>query len=143
MYVIDASVLVADARPSEAAHIEAYTFLTRLLTDEQSAYVPIIALAEVAAAISRGVGDPDLAQRLAERLQKLQMYQFVAVDEALGQSAATIAAQSKIRGCDAVYVALAERHSVPLITLDRQQRERAPAHVIARTPAEELANMGI
>ncbi len=141
MYVIDASVLVADARPSEASHIEAYTFLTRLLTEKQSAYLPIIALAEVSAAISRGAGDPDLAQQLVSRLQKLRMYHFVAIDETLGQSAAVIAAQSKIRGCDAVYVALAERHKAILITLDRQQMERAPAHVIVRTPTEELTNM--
>ncbi len=50
--------------------------------------------------------------------------------------------QSKIRGCDAVYVALAECHLTTLITLDRQQMERAPAHVSARTLAKELANMG-
>jgi predicted nucleic acid-binding protein len=142
MYVIDASILVADARPSETSHIEAYTFLTRLLTRNESVYVPIIALAEVAAAISRGAGDSALAQQWVNRLQKLRMYHFVAVDETLGQSAAVIAAQSKIRGCDAVYVALAERHQATLITLDRQQMKRVPAPIIARTPAEELANMG-
>jgi len=39
-------------------------------------------------------------------------------------------------------VALAQQRDAALITLDRQQRERLPPDVVARTPAEELAGVG-
>ena len=55
--------------------------------------------------------------------------------------AAELAAQQQIRGCDAVYVALARQRGAVLITLDRQQRDRVPPDVVARTPAQELAEM--
>jgi len=55
--------------------------------------------------------------------------------------AAEIAAQYQIRSCDAVYVALAQERGAILITLDRQQRERVPAFIVARSPAEELGRM--
>ena len=63
----------------------------------------------------------------------------VAVDVALGDLTAEIAAKQRIRGCDAVYVALAYVEQAVLVTLDGQQRERAPAGVIACTPAQALA----
>ncbi len=65
--------------------------------------------------------------------------QRVAVDVALGDLAAEIAAKQRIRGCDAVYVALAYTEQAVLITLDGQQRERAPSAVPAHTPAQTLA----
>lgn len=60
----------------------------------------------------------------------------------LGHLAAELAAQHQIRGCDAIYVALAQQRGATLITLDNQQRQRVPPNVVARTPAEELAALG-
>ena len=141
MYVIDASVHVADARPSEPHHREAHALLTRVAVEGWMVYLPTIALAEIAAAISRGTGQPGLARRFIGTLRRIPHFQFVPVDDALGDLAAELAAQHQIRGCDAIYVALAQHQNATLITLDRQQRERVPPHVIARTPAEELAEI--
>jgi predicted nucleic acid-binding protein len=143
MYVIDASVLVADARPSEPSHSEAHTLLIHLRTEEGVVYLPTIVLAEVAAAISRGTGDSSVAERWVTRLEQLSLFHFVSVDKKLGQLAAKVAAEYQTRGCDAVYVTLAKQHGVTLITLNRQQRERVPDDLVARTPAEELADLGL
>ncbi len=142
MYVIDASVHVADARPKEPHHVQAHTLLTRLAAEGRLVYLPTIVLAEVAAAISRGTGQSGLAQRLVAALWRVPHFEYVSVDDTLGQLAAELAAQYQIRGCDAVYVALARQRGATLVTLDRQQRDRAPSDVIARTPAEELAQIG-
>jgi predicted nucleic acid-binding protein len=56
------------------------------------------------------------------------------VSEALAARAAKIAARQKIRGCDAVYVALAEQPEMELVTLDRQQLERGVEVVATRSP---------
>lgn len=141
MYVIDASVHVADARPQELHHADARALLARVAADDIQVYLPEIVLAEIAAAISRGTGRVDLAQALAGALRRVPQFQFVPVDSTLGDLAAEIAARYQIRGCDAVYVALAQQRDVPLITLDRQQRERVPPYVVARSPAEELARL--
>ena len=99
-------------------------------------------LPKIAAALARGAGDPE---RWHAR-QSAAVYGTASgrphrtpVDEALGALAAEIAAEQRIRGCDAVYVALAYAEQAVLITLDDQQRERAPSSVTARTPAQALA----
>jgi predicted nucleic acid-binding protein len=137
--VIDASVHVADARPQEPHHAEAGALLARLAAEGSSVYLPEITLAKVAAAISPGAGLPSVAQRWVAALRRVPHFRFVPVDAALGDLAAWISAQYVIRGCDAVYVVLAQQRGGTLITLDRQQRERVPPQVVALTPAEELA----
>jgi predicted nucleic acid-binding protein len=141
MYVIDASVHVADARPQEPHHAEARALLAHVAAENRQVFLPEVVLAEIAAAISRGTGQVVLALRLARALRRVPHFQFVTVEHALGDLAAEIAARYQIRGCDAVYVALAQQRGAILITLDRQQRERVPPNIVAHGPAEELARM--
>lgn len=142
MYVIDASVHVADIRPAEPHHTEARSFLRQVAVETSPVYLPVIVLAEVAAAISRGTRDPALARRLTAVLQRVPHFEFVPISADLGRLAAALASDYGIRGCDAVYVALARERGARLITLDRQQRDRVPPDVIARSPGEELSAIG-
>jgi predicted nucleic acid-binding protein len=138
-FVVDASVLIAAVLPNEPFHADAKAFMRRLMDVGAYVYLPSIAFAEVAAAIARGAGDEQLALAVvAEYNMRPDLYR-IAVDLALGDLATDIAARQRIRGCDAVYVALAHREQAILITLDSQQRERAPSSVTARTPAPALA----
>lgn len=138
MFVVDASVYIADVRPSEPHHAEARAFLDHVRQSGEEVYSPIIVLAEVAAGIVRGTGRPSLARRLTALLQHVPNFTFVPVDGSLGQMAAEVAASHQIRGCDAVYVALAQRLNASLVTLDVEQRRRTPAVVAAQTPAAAL-----
>jgi predicted nucleic acid-binding protein len=137
-FVLDASVLVAAALPNEPFHADAKALMQRLMV-EQATLLPAIAPAEVAAAIARGAGDERLALAVVAEYGMRPDLQRVPVDVTLGDLAAEIAAKQRIRGCDAVYVALAYAQQAVLITLDGQQRERAPLAIPARTPAQALA----
>lgn len=55
--------------------------------------------------------------------------------------AAEIAGDYALRGADAIYVAVAQRHGTTLVSLDREQRERAAPVVATATPAEALASL--
>lgn len=139
MLVVDASVLIADMRPSEPYHREARAVLDRIRSGIEPAHSPVIALAEVAGGISRATGRPDLARRLTDLLRRTQGITFLPVDEILGSLAAETAAVHQVRGCDAVYIALAQQLGAILVTLDGAQRERVPSGVVATTPAQALA----
>lgn len=140
-FVLDASVLVAGIRPGEPFYAEARTALEALTRQSANLYVPTIVLAEVAAAIARGSGNASQAAQEVDLVRKMTGMQIVAVDGPLGDRAASVAALQRIRGCDAVYVALAEQRAAILITLDNEQRLRAPATVQAQTPREILAQL--
>lgn len=134
--VLDASVLVARLRVAEPGYPESALALRRMVAGGARLIVPGLALAEVAAALARGVDDTRLARRAIDDIERLPGLRIVAVDMRLGRIAAAVAMRQRLRGCDAVYVALARVAQAVLVTLDRDQIERSPAGVVVRTPAQ-------
>jgi predicted nucleic acid-binding protein len=139
MVVIDASVYVSRMHRQEANHLESVRLLRVVAARRVPVVCPEILFPEVAAAVARGLDDTELGYRAAAHLRTLPGHRFVAVDRALSGLAARLAAGCRLRGCDAIYVALAQREGARLITWDEGQRERAVAVVETLTPGEALA----
>jgi predicted nucleic acid-binding protein len=136
MAVIDASVYVTLMNAHEAAHDSSWAWFEQAKRSGEAIRAPAILIVEVAAAFSRGLGDPALAHQVVRQLLRTRTIELAPVTVELAERAAAIAADCGIRGKDAVYVALAEQSAEPLITLDRQQLERG--RVVAAT-GEPLA----
>jgi len=139
--VLDTSVLVGGLRPGEPSYAASRALLEMLVQQRAALFLPSIALPEAAAAIVRGSGSDRQAREDVALILQLPGLVVVSVDVTLATQAADLAASQRIRGCDAVYVALARSLGAILITLDRQQRERTPSSVTAFAPAEALAEL--
>ncbi len=136
--VLDASGWVAALIKKEQHHAESALFLSRLVQDRRTAFVPNFVLAEVAGAIARQSRDTAHAEtglRFMRTQDWLSIHPFT---ESQGETAAAIAAQQFLRGADAVYVALARQLGTPLVTWDKELLERAAAVVSTLTPSEWL-----
>jgi predicted nucleic acid-binding protein len=139
MVVIDASVYVSRVQRQEVHHLASVRLLETVAARGVVVVCPEILVPEVAAALARGVDDTEMAWRAAAHLRTLPGHRFVGVDRALSDLAARLAAGCRLRGCDAIYAALAQREGARLITWDEQQRGRAATIVDTLTPAEALA----
>jgi hypothetical protein len=82
---------------------------------------------ERAPATSGGIsaGDGRLARRAVRQILRLPALRLAILDAELAERAAGLAADRALREADAVYVALAARLGLPLVTLDRERRRRA------------------
>ena len=134
MAVIDASVYVALINPHEKDHASSWAWFEHNQAAHEPIAAPAILLAEVAAALGRGTGDSVLTQRVVQQLKHSGVIDLIPVTLALAERAAIIAADHRIHGCDAVYVALADQLGDCLVTLDQQQLERSAAIVATRAP---------
>ena len=134
MAVIDASVYIALINAQEEDHASSWAWFEQAKAAQEPIVAPVIQVAEVAAALSRGVGDLALAHRAVEQLKHSGAIELTPVTLAMAERAATIAANYRIPGCDAVYVAMADQLGDCLITLDRQQLERGASIVVTREP---------
>jgi len=139
VYTIDASVFLNAFNPYEVGHEESQRLLAQLQEQAIPVIVPTLLLPEVAAAVSRGREDEDLAREFAAALSRLPHLVLIPLDMALAQQAADVAARYRLRGSDAVYAAVALRFGSTLVTLDREQRERVTEVLTARYPTEVLA----
>ena len=124
MAVIDASVYIAVVNAHEESHERCVRWLQQAVAEELPLWGPSIMLTEVAAALARGLQDPSKTMGAVALLRNSKVIRLQQVSVALAERAAQIAADQKIRGCDAVYVALAAQLDQPLVTLDRQQYAR-------------------
>ena len=138
-YTVDASVFLNAFNPYEAGHEESHRLLTRLQERATPIIVPNLLLPEVAAAVSRGREDDELAREFAAALGRLPHLMLIPLDTTLAQQAVDVAARYRLRGSDAVYAAVALRFGSTLVTLDREQRERVADALPACHPAEILA----
>ena len=93
-------------------------------------------LVEIAGAVARRTGLSDLGADVIERLLDLDLMKLHQVDQPAAVRAAEIAADLKIADPDALYVELADRLNVALVSWDSELRIRAGEFVDVWTPEE-------
>ncbi len=140
-YTVDASVFLNAFNPYEAGHAESNRLLALMQEKAEPVIVPSLLLPELAGAIARGRHDASLARRFTEALSRLPHLVVVPLDAVLARQAMEVAAGHALRGSDAVYIAVALRFGSTLVTLDREQRERAAGLISIFWPAEALAGL--
>jgi predicted nucleic acid-binding protein len=131
---IDASVFVSAFTPSEPEHPASKALMRNVQETKTAIIVPTLVIPEIAAAISRGQGKPDLGYSFAQEVSQLPNVTLVSLDEGLADIASEIAARYRLRGSDAVYAAVARRYSTELVTLDREHLERLDKVIKVRKP---------
>ena len=141
MYTVDASVFIRDTDPTDPDHEICRMFLEALDAGSIPVIVPNLLLAEVAASVSRTRRDPIRARIAASAIAAFTHIRLVTIDDALAQIAAELAADRALRGADALYAAVALQYGCTLVSLDREQRERAAPVTPTQTPAEALADL--
>jgi predicted nucleic acid-binding protein len=134
MTVVDASVWVSVFLPQDVHHKAVRRWLEDRLAAEGALVSPVLLLSEVGGAIARQTRSPETAARALAFIEKVPGLRLVPVDHRLGRAAADLAVRLRIRGADALYVAVAAHLKLPLVTLDAEQRDRAKGVVEVRTP---------
>lgn len=141
MYVVDASVWVSSLFQTDVTHEASLRWLQGTVQRREFIFAPALLLPEVGGAIARRSGVPAVGIQALDRLQGFLSLRTVPLDLELAQKSARLAANLRLRGADAVNVALARRLGMPLVTWDGEQRERARSAVrVIRTmtPTEAL-----
>jgi len=133
---IDASVFVSAARPSEKLYPMSYRFLQKV--KGLKVFCPTLILAECGAAIARPTGDSALSKKLVSLVEHFPGMNHVPLDQRLASRAAEMAIEYRLRGADAVYVAVAEVFDAALISWDEEMLQRSPEFVPTMSPEEWL-----
>jgi len=130
---IDASVFVSAFTPTEPAYQASKSFMLNV-HESVPIIVPMLVLAEISAALSRGQGKPELGKAFVQELRNFPNTTFIDINETVANLAVDIAADNRLRGSDAVYAAVALRFGTELITLDKEQLDRLPKDLFVRAP---------
>lgn len=123
--VVDASVWVAAADPTEVSHLSAHRLLLELAARRITILVPSLLRVEVACALRRRLGDGNGAVAQVRTFLDAPFVIEVPLDRERADAAMSVGVEQRLSGADAVYSALARSEDAVLITLDRELLERA------------------
>ena len=137
-YTIDASVFVNAFNPHEKGHAESLQLLATIQERGDPVIVPTLLIAEMASAVARASDDSVGAIQYANATAALPHLTLVPLTPAMARQAAQLAATHRLRGADAVYLAVARRYATTLVSRDDEQRTRGSAVVPCQTPEEAL-----
>jgi predicted nucleic acid-binding protein len=76
----------------------------------------------------------EIAERAVDRLLAIPTIRLVTIDHNLGTQASQIAAHYRLRGADALYVAVEAELVIPLVSWDPEQLTRAAPLIANLTP---------
>ena len=138
MLTVDANVFISAASTAEARHQVSRAFFARTFALSVSLYCPALLLPEVAAGIARPTGRVGFATRTVDGIRCLPDLSLVLLDENRAGLATDVAITYRLRGADAVYVAVAQEYGTTLITWDQELLTRGVAAVPTQTPTDWL-----
>ena len=136
-FTIDASVFVNAFNPHERGHAESLRAITTIHERGDPIIVPALLIPEVASALARVSGASAAALEYARAIAALPHLSVIALTAVTAHHAAELAAMHRLRGADAVYVAVARRYGTTVVTRDEEQEARGSA-VVACVPPEEV-----
>jgi len=121
--VLDASVAVSALRANDANHTRAAAYLAPLLQGIDAIVVPAIFDVEVVATLVRAGYRPVDARRAADLF--VSRARLVTLGPRAARAASNTASRTRLRTGDALYVWVAEREDLPLVTFDAEILARA------------------
>ena len=136
VYVVDASVWVSRFVPGDEHHLLSRSWFAALVTEGDKVVSPALLLPELAGAIARRTGSADLAIRAVELVQEYPIVRLVPIDALVAEVAARLAGELRLRGADAVYLAVAYQLGIPLITWDHEQLAKGVRVATVLTPEQ-------
>jgi predicted nucleic acid-binding protein len=133
--VLDASVWISSLKTADVTHVISRQWIAAWMGTGERIYVPRLFLTEVGGAVARTAQSPDLGRKAIDDVIGNPAIRLIPVDDTLVDLASRLAAELLLRGADAIYVALAERMDIPLVTWDREQLVRAAFVIDVRQPS--------
>lgn len=138
MIVVDTSVWVS-AHLSEDAHFSnSFRWYEFWIVRKRDLHFPMLVIPEIAGVLSRkGIAPADIAKSIGDIVgsRNISLHELDLTNSLL---AARVSSITGLKGADAVFVALAAWLDLPLVSWDKQQRERGAAFCRTMTPAEAM-----
>ena len=120
-FTVDASVFVNAFNLREAGHAASLRILSAIQDRAVPMIVPTLIIPEIAAAVARATGDHEAALDYAAAAAALPHLTLVSLTAAVARQAGELAAVHRLRGADAVYVAVARRYGTTIVSRDRER----------------------
>ena len=138
--VVDSNIFVGGLDPNDTLHQECVPLIERIVTGEIEALCPALVLVETTCVFRRRT-TVELAFNVKEALARLPSILWLDINSDVAERACVLGIRTGLRGGDALVLQVAEQYGFPLVTMDREIREKAPAGISVLEPREVLSRL--
>ncbi len=141
MFTIDASVHINALNSREEYSEDSQSFLAHVHRGDFDIYSPTLLLVEVAASIARIFDSTSQGVAVMHAIKTLPGQNWIPLDDTITHIASELGAKFRLRGADAVYAAVTQKHNTTLVTLDKEQLARLSSDISTLNPKDALQNL--
>jgi predicted nucleic acid-binding protein len=134
--VIDSNIFVSSLDPKDMFHSECYPIFERILNFEMEALSPTLVLVETTCALRRRTNSEEIARKIYRQLALLPSINWLDITLEVAERACMLGVKTGLRGGDAIVLQVAEQYGIPLLTKDKEMKERAPKGILVFDPMD-------
>jgi predicted nucleic acid-binding protein len=134
--VVDSNIFVSALDPKDIFHAECYPILKHILSHEIEVISPNLVLVETACVLRRRSGNKQFAHRLYEDLAFLESINWLDITFDVAQQACIMGIATGLKAVDATILQVSEEFGIPLLTKDKEIKEKAPKSIFIFEPSE-------
>ncbi|HEX5733774.1 MAG TPA: type II toxin-antitoxin system VapC family toxin [Blastocatellia bacterium] len=108
----------------------------RVIRFEIKALCPALVLVETVCVIRRRTNSEDTARSVYKSLSSLPSIIWFDVTLAVAERACLLGAKTGLKGGDSIVLQVAEEYGIPLLTKDKEMRDKAPTGILVFEPSD-------
>jgi len=134
--VIDSNIFVSSLDPKDMFHSECYPIFEKMLNLEIEALCPALVLVETTCVLRRRTNSEEIVRRIYKNLALLPSVNWLDITLDAAERACMLGVKTGLRGGDAIVLQVAEQYSIPLLTKDKEMKEKAPKSILVLDPMD-------
>ena len=134
--VVDSCIFISSLDRNDIFHSECYPIFGKIVNLEIDALCPAIVLAETICALRRKTNSEEIALRVYRNLAFLPGIKWLDISINAVERACFLGVKTGLKGGDAIVLQVAEQYNIPLLTKDKEIKEKSPKHILVFDPTE-------
>ena len=134
--VIDSNIFISGLDPKDEFHSECYPIFEKLLSFEFEALCPVLVLIETTCVIRRRTNSEEIAIAVYKDLDRLPSINWLDITLDVAERACMLGSKTGLRGGDAIVLQVAEQYGIPLLTKDKEMKEKALKNILVIEPPD-------
>lgn len=135
-FVIDSNIFVSSLDPKDVFHTECYPILEKLLNFDIEALCPSLVLVEVTCVIRRRTNSEELATYVYKNLAQLPAINWLDITLEVAERASMLGSITGLKAGDTIVLQVAEQYGIPLLTKDKEIKQKSPKSILVFEPSE-------
>ena len=134
--VIDSNIFVSSLDPKDTSHSECYPIFEKLLSFEFEALCPALVLIETTCVIRRRTNSEQIAIAVYKDLARLPSINWLDITLDVAERACMLGSKTGLRGGDVIVLQVAEQYGIPLLTKDKEMKEKTLKGILVFEPSD-------